>query len=99
MSKLFNRSSNNYNFIDGIRAIAVLWVIFFHAWLFHYFSLPGTIDKIYDVIKHSYQYLSYSEVVYKYKLKNDDSRYIEMYTYHFVELENYRANQIEKILE
>jgi peptidoglycan/LPS O-acetylase OafA/YrhL len=48
MSKLFNRSSSNYAFIDGIRAIAVLWVIFFHAWLFQYFSMPGTIDKIYD---------------------------------------------------
>jgi peptidoglycan/LPS O-acetylase OafA/YrhL len=32
MNKLFSRSSANYAFIDGIRAIAVLWVIFFHAW-------------------------------------------------------------------
>ncbi len=48
MSKLFNRSSNNYAFIDGIRAIAILWVIFFHSWLFQFLTMPNTIDEIYD---------------------------------------------------
>ena len=48
MTKLFNRSSNNYAFIDGIRAIAVLWVILFHAWLFQFLAIANTIDKVYD---------------------------------------------------
>lgn len=31
---LFERPERNYKFIDGIRAIAILWVILFHVWLF-----------------------------------------------------------------
>ena len=42
-ARLFSRPSQNYKPIDGIRAIAVLWVIIFHAWLFQYndFTLVG----------------------------------------------------------
>ena len=48
MNKLLNRSNSNFAVIDGIRAIAVLWVIFFHAWLFQFLSFSTAIDKIYD---------------------------------------------------
>lgn len=48
MNKLLNRSNSNLAVIDGIRAIAVLWVIFFHAWLFQYLTFSTSIDKIYD---------------------------------------------------
>lgn len=47
MNKLLNRSNSNFAVIDGIRAIAVLWVIFFHAWLFQQLTIPGFIDNIY----------------------------------------------------
>jgi len=43
---LFNRPEKNYKPIDGIRAIAVLWVIIFHAWLFQYNSFPVESDFI-----------------------------------------------------
>lgn len=48
VNKLLNRSNSNFAVIDGIRAIAVLWVIFFHTWLFQQLTIPGFIDKIYD---------------------------------------------------
>ncbi len=48
MNKLLNRSNSNFAVIDGIRAIAVLWVIFFHAWLFQQLTIPGFIDNIYN---------------------------------------------------
>lgn len=48
MNKLLNRSNSNFAVIDGIRAIAVLWVIFFHSWLFQQLTIPGFIDNIYD---------------------------------------------------
>jgi len=48
MNKLLNRSNSNFAVIDGIRAIAVLWVIIFHAWLFQYLTFKSSIDKIYD---------------------------------------------------
>jgi peptidoglycan/LPS O-acetylase OafA/YrhL len=47
MNKLLNRSNSNFAVIDGIRAIAVLWVIFFHAWLFQQLTIPGFIDNVY----------------------------------------------------
>ncbi len=50
MIKLFNRPNNNYAFIDGIRAIAVLWVIFFHAWIWQSFLATKTIASVYDSI-------------------------------------------------
>ena len=43
---LFNRPEKNYKPIDGIRAIAVLWVIIFHAWLFQYNFFPNESDYI-----------------------------------------------------
>jgi peptidoglycan/LPS O-acetylase OafA/YrhL len=48
MNKLLNRSNSNFAVVDGIRAIAVLWVIFFHAWLFQQLTIPGFIDNIYN---------------------------------------------------
>lgn len=39
-SKLFDRPARNYKVIDGIRAIAILWVILFHVWLFHIATFP-----------------------------------------------------------
>jgi peptidoglycan/LPS O-acetylase OafA/YrhL len=48
MNKLLNRSNSNFAVIDGIRAIAVLWVIFFHAWLFQQIIFSHEIEKIYD---------------------------------------------------
>ncbi len=38
LQRLFQRPAHNYKPIDGIRAIAVLWVIFFHAWFFPKFN-------------------------------------------------------------
>lgn len=46
--KLLDRSNQNYAFIDGIRAIAILWVIVFHSWLFQYVSMGDTINGIYN---------------------------------------------------
>lgn len=39
-AKLFKRPVHNLKVIDGIRAIAILWVILFHVWLFHITSFP-----------------------------------------------------------
>lgn len=46
ISRLFSRPSQNYKPIDGIRAIAVLWVIIFHAWLFQYSDFTAVGDKV-----------------------------------------------------
>ena len=32
---LFKRPNGRNKVIDGFRAIAILWVFFFHCWLFH----------------------------------------------------------------
>ena len=48
ISRLTNRPSQNYKPIDGIRALAVLWVIVFHAWLFQYNDFTETSDKIFE---------------------------------------------------
>jgi peptidoglycan/LPS O-acetylase OafA/YrhL len=45
-ARLFSRPSQNYKPIDGIRAIAVLWVIIFHAWLFQYNDLTEVGEKV-----------------------------------------------------
>lgn len=47
-SRLFSRPSQNYKPIDGIRAIAVLWVIIFHAWLFQYNNFTEVGDQIFE---------------------------------------------------
>lgn len=48
LSKLLTRPDRNYKFIDGIRAIAILWVIFFHVWLFHLEIYPEECTGITD---------------------------------------------------
>ena len=40
----FNRPLHNFKAIDGIRAIAIIWVILFHAWVFQYNSFPEALD-------------------------------------------------------
>lgn len=47
-SKLFHRPERNYKFVDGIRALAILWVIFFHVWLFHLEVYPAECTGITD---------------------------------------------------
>lgn len=47
-SRLFSRPSQNYKPIDGIRAIAVLWVIIFHAWLFQYNDFTEVGDQVFE---------------------------------------------------
>jgi peptidoglycan/LPS O-acetylase OafA/YrhL len=37
---LFKRGNRAYPAVDGIRAIAVIWVILFHAWLFQSYEIP-----------------------------------------------------------
>lgn len=46
--RLFQRPTHNYKPIDGIRAIAVLWVIIFHSWLFQYNDFIEVSDAIFD---------------------------------------------------
>jgi peptidoglycan/LPS O-acetylase OafA/YrhL len=48
MKQLFQRPNNNYAYIDGIRAIAVLWVIFFHAWIWQSILAINTTKSLYD---------------------------------------------------
>ena len=48
LKRLFIRPELNYKPIDGIRAIAVLWVIIFHAWLFQYNGFQNTADQIFQ---------------------------------------------------
>ena len=48
LQRLLIRPERNYKPIDGIRAIAVLWVIIFHAWLFQYLDFKTTGDKIFN---------------------------------------------------
>lgn len=48
LTRLFNRPNQNYKPIDGIRAIAVLWVIVFHAWLFQYNDFKSVGDAVFE---------------------------------------------------
>jgi peptidoglycan/LPS O-acetylase OafA/YrhL len=36
----FEKPAHNFKAIDGIRAIAVLWVIIFHIWIFQHNTYP-----------------------------------------------------------
>lgn len=45
-SNLFYRPKQNYKVIDGIRAIAILWVIILHVWFFQLNIFPETTHKI-----------------------------------------------------
>ena len=40
-----NRPANNFKSIDGIRAIAVLWVIIFHIWIFQFNTFPDLLSS------------------------------------------------------
>ena len=42
----FERPAHNFKAIDGIRAIAVLWVIIFHIWIFQHNSYPELLGKV-----------------------------------------------------
>jgi peptidoglycan/LPS O-acetylase OafA/YrhL len=46
--RLFSRPSQNYKAIDGIRAIAILWVITFHAWAAQNRKFPAVGEKVYE---------------------------------------------------
>ena len=48
MSLFPARSPHNIPVVDGIRAIAVLWVIVFHAWLFQLNTFPEWASRILD---------------------------------------------------
>ena len=39
-NSLLKRGNRAYPAVDGIRAIAVIWVILFHAWLFQSYEIP-----------------------------------------------------------
>ncbi|MDA8762090.1 acyltransferase [Flavobacteriaceae bacterium] len=40
------RPKNNFKAIDGIRAIAVLWVIIFHIWIFQHNTFPNILGEV-----------------------------------------------------
>ena len=40
----FSRPVHNFKAIDGIRALAILWVIFFHAWIIQYDLFPEILN-------------------------------------------------------
>ena len=48
LNRLYYRPANNYKPVDGIRALAIIWVIIFHAWLFQYNFFQSTSDKVID---------------------------------------------------
>jgi peptidoglycan/LPS O-acetylase OafA/YrhL len=47
-SRLFKRREHNMPIIDGIRALAILWVICFHAWIIQVLDMPTFVVKIFD---------------------------------------------------
>ena len=47
LKKIFlKRPKNNFKAIDGIRAIAVLWVIIFHVWIFQHNTFPDILGEV-----------------------------------------------------
>jgi len=42
----FERPAHNFKAIDGIRAIAVLWVIIFHVWIFQHNTFPDVLGAV-----------------------------------------------------
>ena len=45
--KIFlERPAHNFKAIDGIRAIAVLWVIIFHVWIFQHNTYPELLGQV-----------------------------------------------------
>jgi len=47
LKKIFlSRPKNNFKAIDGIRAIAVLWVIIFHIWIFQHNTFPNILGEV-----------------------------------------------------
>ncbi|HJW30999.1 MAG TPA: acyltransferase, partial [Saprospiraceae bacterium] len=47
-TKLTKRPDSNVPVVDGIRALAILWVIFFHAWIIQVLDMPDYIIRIFD---------------------------------------------------
>jgi peptidoglycan/LPS O-acetylase OafA/YrhL len=48
LTSLTHRRESNVPVIDGIRAIAILWVIFFHAWIIQVLDMPDFIMGIFN---------------------------------------------------
>lgn len=48
LSRLSNQPTTNVPIIDGIRALAILWVIFFHAWIIQVLDMPDFITGIFN---------------------------------------------------
>lgn len=46
--KLTQRRESNIPVIDGIRAIAILWVVFFHAWIIQVLDMPDFVMGIFN---------------------------------------------------
>ena len=47
-SSLFVRPARNYKIIDGIRAVAIIWVLILHVMFFHQTLLPDTTKLVYS---------------------------------------------------
>src|SRR6185503_3009293 len=47
-AKLTQRRESNVPIIDGIRALAILWVVFFHAWIIQVLDMPDYIMGIFN---------------------------------------------------
>src|SRR5678815_2927675 len=47
-TRLLNRRDHNMPVIDGIRALAILWVLCFHAWIIQVLDMPTYVLKIFD---------------------------------------------------
>jgi peptidoglycan/LPS O-acetylase OafA/YrhL len=48
LARLTRRQESNIPIIDGIRAIAILWVIFFHAWIIQVLDMPDFVMRIFN---------------------------------------------------
>jgi peptidoglycan/LPS O-acetylase OafA/YrhL len=47
LTRLFIRPDSNEPAIDGLRAIAVLWVFFYHIFFFHFGAFPEKVEAIF----------------------------------------------------
>lgn len=48
ISSLFKRPEQNYKVIDGIRALAIIWVLILHVWFFHLSLMEETSALVVD---------------------------------------------------
>ena len=60
---LLKRGNRAYPAVDGIRAIAVIWVIFFHAWLFQSYEIPDPTEWNPDLVAPA---TNLSEEIYRF---------------------------------